>query len=151
MSQPRTDEEKLAWVLDQCRAKGLRRTSALRAILSLLISADKPSTLNDLNDRLPDDAKCDPATTYRMLLRLEETGLIRRFGLHGRAAHFGLILPGKHCDFLICRDCGKIEELDMHCPVEEFEREVATKSGYDGIYHELEFFGRCPECKDPVA
>jgi Fur family ferric uptake transcriptional regulator len=26
------------------------------------------------------------------------------------------------------------------------EEEVAQKSGFTGIYHELEFFGRCPNC-----
>ncbi len=146
-----SSEDKLAWALDQCRAKGLRRTNALRATLRVLIGAGKPRTLVELNEGLPVNEKCDPATTYRMLLRLEEAGLIRRFGLHGRAAHFGLILPGEHHDFLICRECGKIEDIDMHCPVEALEREVETKSGYDEVYHELEFFGRCPECREAPA
>ena len=90
--------------------------------------------------------QCDKATVYRLLLRLEAQGVIRRLGLHERSAFFIFLYPGEHHDFLICTDCGKIEEIGMACPVEALENEVAGKFGYRGIYHELEFFGLCPAC-----
>ncbi len=59
--------------------------------------------------------------------------------------------PGEHHDYLICGDCGTIEKLEMSCPVEALEEEVARRSGYRRIYHELEFFGTCPSCQREPA
>ena len=94
-------------------------------------------------DRL---AGCDRATVYRLLVRLESNGIVRRLGLHERSAFFTLLLPGEHRDYLICTECGTIDTIDIACPVEALEKEVQRKSGFRGLYHELEFFGVCPSC-----
>lgn len=103
-------------------------------------------SLGDLGEADALAGVCDQATLYRLLNRLEGKGLVRRLGLHDRAAWFVFKYPGEHQDFLICNECGSIETLKMSCPVEALEAEVAKKSGFKGIYHELEFFGLCPAC-----
>jgi len=75
-----------------------------------------------------------------------EKGITRRLGLHERAAYFTLLIPGRHQDFLICTSCGDIEPIKAACPVHALEKEIATKTGYANLYHELEFFGTCPKC-----
>lgn len=112
----------------------------------MLIERGAPMSLGDLGDAEALDGLCDQATLYRLLNRLKEKGLVRRLGLHDRAAWYVFKYPGEHHDFLICNECGSIETLDMSCPVEALEADVAKKSGFTGIYHELEFFGRCPAC-----
>lgn len=132
--------------IGRCRDLGLRRTKALEELLATLVEADRPMTLAELasSERLAD--QCDKATVYRLLQRLSEHGILRRLGLHERAAYFTLLQPGKHSDYLICTGCGKIESIKAPCPVHELEDEIREKTGYQGLYHELEFFGTCPRC-----
>lgn len=130
----------------RCRDLGLRRTKALEELLATLVESDRPMTLAELSasERLTD--QCDKATVYRLLQRLTDHGILRRLGLHERAAYFTLLQPGKHSDYLICTGCGKIESVKAPCPVHELEDEIREKTGYRGLYHELEFFGICPKC-----
>ena len=134
--------------IEQCREAGMRRTKALEDVLNILIHAKGPLTLADIADSKNLTSGADKATVYRLLLKLEERALIRRLGLHDRSAYYTMVFPGTHNDYLICNDCGKIEKLDMSCPVESLEKQVAKKSGFKKIYHELEFFGQCPDCAD---
>jgi len=134
----------LEWAVGECRARGLRRTKAMEELLRALIQAEKPLTLSDLADALDD--QCDKATVYRLLMRLEDKGIIRRLGLHERSAYFTMRYPDHHHDYLICTECGSIDALEICCPVEELEREISEKSGFHRLYHELEFFGICPAC-----
>ncbi len=139
-------ETQLDWAIQTCRERGLRRTKAMQELLRALIASDRPVTLGELCelDALAD--QCDRATIYRLLGRLEEKGVVRRLGLHERAAYYVFCYPGEHHDYLVCTGCGKIELLGLECPVEALEKEVMSQTGFTGIYHELEFFGRCPAC-----
>ena len=108
--------------------------------------ADTPRTLAELcaSKRLVD--LCDKATVFRLLQKLADNGVVRRLGLHERAAYFVLLIPGKHSDYLICTSCGSIEAIKAPCPVHALEDEIREKTGYQNLYHELEFFGVCPKC-----
>lgn len=133
-------------MIDRCRSAGLRRTKALEELVRTLLESRRPMTLAELaaSPRLAD--QCDKATVFRLLQRLAEHGMVRRLGLHERAAYFTLLLPGRHNDYLICTSCGSIEPIDAPCPVHDLEAEIREKTGYRNLYHELEFFGLCPAC-----
>ncbi len=130
----------------RCRNAGLRRTKALEELVTTLLESERPMTLAELasSKRLAD--QCDKATVFRLLQRLVEHGLIRRLGLHERAAYFTLLVPGKHSDYLICTSCDSIEAIQAPCPVHHLEDEIREKTGFRNLYHELEFFGVCPQC-----
>ena len=72
--------------IERCRAAGLRRTKALEELVSTLLESRRPMTLSELaaSKRLTD--QCDKATVFRLLQRLTEHGVVRRLGLHERAA-----------------------------------------------------------------
>jgi Fe2+ or Zn2+ uptake regulation protein len=141
----------LAESLERARDAGLRRTKALSDVLSILIHACQPLTLGDIAESEDLVSEADRATVYRLLVKLEQHGLIRRLGLHDRAAYYIINLPGEHHDYLICNDCGRIERLDVACPVQALEKTIARNSGFKRIYHELEFYGQCPECAENAA
>lgn len=128
------------------RERGARRTRALELVIEELAKRGRPVTLADLSASPELKVQCDPATVYRLVMKLEEHGLVRRLGLHERATYFQLVIPGHHHDYLVCTECGKMEEIDMACPVHALEEKLAKTSGYQRIYHELEFFGICPQC-----
>jgi len=129
----------------QLRSRGLRRSQGLDALLHHMADHHRPATLADLA-RVPSLANLDQATIYRLVMKLESAGLVRRLGLHERATYFQLVVPGHHHDYLVCTACGKIEDVELTCPVEPLEREIMARSGYSHVYHELEFFGVCPDC-----
>ena len=136
----------LAESLQRCRKAGLRRTRALEELLATLLEANRPMMLTELADSPRLSSQCDKATIYRLLHRLADHGLVRRLGLHERAAYFALIIPGQHRDYLICTDCGSIAPVNAPCPVHALEEEIRDKTGFQNLYHELEFFGTCPQC-----
>jgi len=133
-------------IIDRCRAEGLRRTKALEELIITLLESNRPMTLAELAESERLTNQCDKATVFRLLQRLADKGIVRRLGLHERAAYFALLLPGQHRDYLICTDCGSIEPVNAPCPVHELEKEIQFTTGYKNLYHELEFFGTCPAC-----
>lgn len=132
--------------IERCRAAGLRRTKALEELLVTLNEGGRPMTLAELAGSPRLAHQCDKATVFRLLQRLASHGIVRRLGLHERAAYFTLLFPGKHSDYLICTGCGSIEAVQAPCPVHQLEEEIREKTGYRNLYHELEFFGLCPKC-----
>jgi Fur family transcriptional regulator, ferric uptake regulator len=105
-----------------------------------------PVSLSQLGEDPTLSEHYDASTLYRVLLRLEESGLVRRIGLHGRSAHFILRAPGLHSHFLVCRRCGAIREIDINCPVRELDRTIEVETGYRDLEHDLSFYGLCRDC-----
>ena len=97
--------------IDRCREAGLRRTKALEELVTTLLESERPMTLAELAASKRLSAQCDKATVFRLLQRLAGHGIVRRLGLHERAAYFTLLVPGKHSDYLICTSCGSIEAI----------------------------------------
>ena len=135
-------------VVDRLRGRGLRRTRALDLLVTEMAQQGRPRTIAELTAAPTMAGQCDPATVYRLLMKLEEHGVVRRLGLHDRATFFILVDAGKHHDYLVCTGCGQIAEIALECPVRSLEQKLEKKFGYRHIYHELEFFGVCPTCHD---
>lgn len=133
-------------VILRCRHAGLRRTKALEELVATLMEGGRPMTLAELAGSPRMVERCDKATVFRLLQRLTEHGLVRRLGLHERAAYFTLLLPDRHNDYLICTSCGSITAIEAPCPVHQLEDEIRASTGFRNLYHELEFFGVCPGC-----
>jgi Fe2+ or Zn2+ uptake regulation protein len=145
-----SERASLTALLAACRAAGLRRTRLLERVLRVLQMHPAPVSTGELLAARGIAGACDPATLYRLLQRLEEKGLVRRIGLHERSAHYALRRDHHH-DYVVCRECGDVELLKMECPVERLEREVGRRTGFREIYHELQFYGICPQCSREIS
>ena len=139
-------QEFVARCIETLRARGMRRTRALELVIEEMARAGRPVTVQELASTEALALQCDQATVYRLVIKLLEQGLVRKLGLHERSAYFALLVPGEHHDYLVCTDCGAIQSLDMSCPVSKLEEDIMRQSGFRGVYHELEFYGVCPEC-----
>lgn len=139
-------KELVEQTIARLRDAGMRKTRALEELVRTLVENARPMTLAELagSKRLTD--LCDKATVFRLLQKFTDHGVVRRLGLHERAAYFVLLIPGRHSDYLICTSCGSIEAIQAPCPVHQLEDEIRQKTGYRNLYHELEFFGVCPKC-----
>lgn len=136
----------LSSLLSTCRKIGMRKTKTLVSTLRVLASTRQPITLQQIAESPDFAVNCDPATIYRLVTKLTESRIVRRIGFHSRAAYYCL-RAGNHQDYLICRDCGSVEVLNIACPVEDLEAQIAKDRGYADVEHELEFYGRCAACE----
>lgn len=139
--------ESLESLVGRCRQSGLRKTALLEKVLRCLLGHAEPITIQLLQQSPEIADACDPATLYRLLARLEGNGIVRRIGLHERAAHYILNSSVGHHDYVVCVECGDVRSLDIECPVGPIEERVSRETGFKDIYHELQFYGRCPKCK----
>jgi len=137
-------------LIAKLRGSGFRRTAALTSLLTEMAVHHQPKTLAELG-HLRSLAGRDQATIYRLMMKLEEAGAVRRFGFHGRASYFQLVIAGHDHDYLVCRSCGGMAEVEVQYPLEPVERELAARSGWQDVHHELEFFGVCPRCSDETS
>jgi Fur family zinc uptake transcriptional regulator len=134
-----------------CRTHGLRFTALRRRVLELVWNSHKPVGAYEVLDSLNRDGKkAAPPTVYRALEFLIEAGLVHR--LDSINAFVGCPDPesGHTGQFLICRQCRSVAELDeddIHAVVEQ----KASDLGFTAIRQMLEIQGLCQDCSDAAV
>ena len=94
---------------DLLRSAGLRRTTAMRGVLSVLLAAGRPLSRREILQRLR-GVKLDPVTAYRCLMRFTKAGMVHRTFLEDRAPRFETAdrCAADHCHpHFTCRACGE--------------------------------------------
>ena len=84
------------------------------------------------------------ATVYRNLRQLQQRGLVRCRHLPNGEALYAPVERDRH--HLTCVDCGCTRPLD-HCPIHNLDVPEGTREDFDLLFHTLEFFGLCSECR----
>ncbi len=127
------------------REHGHKATPGRLSLLQVLHTADTPLSIPEILKRLR--GEINQATVYRALESLSDVGMVRRIDMHHAHAHYELAIGNKHHHHLICKHCGKIEDVP-HCDVSDIERTVLKKSKSFAMIqdHSLEFFGLCKKC-----
>jgi Fur family zinc uptake transcriptional regulator len=131
-----------------CRERGLRLTEKRRRVLEILLQSDRPMGAYDLMHVLDNEAggqrRTAPPTVYRALEFLQSQGFIHRIA--SVQAYVPCIEPDHtHAgQFLICTDCGRVDELDDR----RLDRSVGAAAAAHGFSrkHHVEVTGRCDEC-----
>src|SRR6516225_7288901 len=141
-SHSRADLPELAEAL---RRKSCKLTGPRRAVLEILHRHPHPMSSKQIFAALPRGAG-DLVTVYRSLHLLEAMKMVKRFDLGDGVARFELLAEGDdgHHHHLVCTECAGVVEIE-DCALDELEHEVATRNGFKGVTHKLEFFGICPE------
>ncbi len=126
---------------------GLKITLPRMKILELLeASSVRHQTAEDVYRALLNDGEeIGLATVYRVLTQFEAAGLVERHHFEGGQAVFELNEKGHH-DHVVCVVCGKVEEFFDEL-IENRQREIATKMGYDVTEHSMTLYGKCPDCQ----
>jgi Fur family ferric uptake transcriptional regulator len=144
----RSKKELFDWALKTCRENRIKRTRPLEAVLHYLSRHDKPISWSELTNDREIKSACDAATVFRIATKLERLGILRRVGLHSRHSYYVLSAPGRHCDYLICRNCGEILDVPGSCPIHHIEEAVERNLGFHTQFHELEIYGECRDCQE---
>lgn len=131
-----------------CRQKGLRFTAQRRRVLELVWNSHQPVGAYDILDGLRRDGhNAAPPTVYRALEFLIEADLVHR--LDSLNAFVGCPDPNNpHTgQFLICRSCRSVAELD-DADINTIVDRKAADLGFTAIHQTLEIQGTCKSCRD---
>ena len=146
--------DRIARQLDQaaeaCAAKGGRLTDIRRSVLALIIGAGGPVGAYALLDQLKAErANAAPVTVYRALDFLMENGLIHK--VERLNAFVACAESGEHehhghsVQFLICRKCGTVAEMEDH-GIAAAVSKAAGKTGFRPDHATVEVEGTCGSC-----
>ena len=124
------------------KARGLKRTDARIAVLSELMRAHAPLSIDALAKRVSD---VHLVTLYRMLERFVEEGIVYQTDFRNGKAWFEF--QPHHHHHITCTNCGRTEDVDI-CIKKEAESALQSSRHFTAIKsHVLEFFGQCRTCK----
>lgn len=126
---------------------GLKVTLPRRKILDILeTAANHHMSAEDIYSRLRESGEeIGLATVYRVLTQFEEAGLITRHHFETGQSVFELDY-GQHHDHLVCIKCGHVEEFCDEV-IENRQKEIAEKAGYQMTDHALNIYGICTSCQ----
>ncbi len=130
-----------------CQQRGTRLTELRRRVLEIIWNSSTSLGAYAILDVLREDGRQGaPPTVYRALDFLLEQGLIHR--LASLNVFTGCRQPdSRHSgQFLICRDCGQVDELSNPA-VEELLRAEANAREFEVLAQMVEVLGRCPDCR----
>ena len=89
------------------------------------------------------------ATVYRTLELLSELDVLQKIDFGDGRSRYEVNQSGashRH-HHLICLSCGKVCEFEEDL-LETLEAEIARKSGFQIVDHQVKFFGYCRECQE---
>jgi Fur family zinc uptake transcriptional regulator len=140
-------QARLAAVSSSCAAAGTQLTKQRRAVLELILNADGPVTAYQLLDQLKQTHKAAaPPTIYRALDFLLENRLIHK--IERLSAYVSCTDDGHHnhaAQFLICRNCGSVEELEDRAVTQAINQAAAAQN-FRPANAVIEIEGLCAAC-----
>jgi Fur family zinc uptake transcriptional regulator len=132
----------------RCAERGARLTPLRRRVLEIVWRGHAPVGAYDVLDRLRESGagSATPPTVYRALDFLMEHGLVHR--IESLNAFIGCNHPDEaHSgQFLICRDCGLVAELD-DAEIADVLTSKARALGFAEERATVELRGLCPDCR----
>ncbi|RYY17602.1 MAG: transcriptional repressor [Alphaproteobacteria bacterium] len=134
---------------EACARHGARLTEIRRRVLGLIIESRGPLGAYALLDRLKAErGNATPVTVYRALDFLLEHGLVHK--IERLNAFIACSDQGPHehthaAQFLICRLCGTVAELEDHS-IAEAIASAANRTGFQPMRATIEVEGTCAAC-----
>ena len=138
-----------------CEQRGANLTELRRHVLGLILDAASPTGAYELLDRLRQARRgAAPPTVYRTLDFLLEQGLVHR--IERLSAFVGCVAgctaeaeDAAHthaAQFLICRECGRVVEMQNHDLSTVLAR-AAQDAGFSVSSATIEAEGLCSTCR----
>ena len=125
----------------KCLAKGVKLTEQRKIIAKVMSSSKDHPDVDELYKRVSNiDPKISIATVYRTIKLFAEEGIVTKHGFKGGKARYEELSESHH-DHLIDIKTGEIIEF-VDDEIEELQKKIAEKFGYDLVDHKLELYGR---------
>ena len=124
----------------KCIKKGVKLTDQRKIIAKVMSESDDHPNVDELYKRVTKiDSKISIATVYRTVKLFEESGILTKHDFKGGKARYEE-LSEHHHDHLIDIKSGEIIEF-VDEEIEELQKKVAEKYGYNLVDHKLELYG----------
>ena len=124
----------------KCIAKGVKLTDQRKIIARVMSEANNHPNVDELYTRVSKiDSKISIATVYRTVKLFEESGILAKHEFKGGKARYEELNESHH-DHLIDVKSGEIIEF-VDQEIENLQKKVAEKYGYDLVDHKLELYG----------
>jgi Fe2+ or Zn2+ uptake regulation protein len=134
-------------VSSRLRRLDQRYTGNRRALVDALVGSGRPLTPAELAV----DGGNALSSLYRNLGVLEDAGVLRRVASTDGQARYELAEElTEHHHHLVCRECGRVEDVDaprrLETAMARVLDEVASASGFRAEEHRLDVVGVCARC-----
>ena len=130
----------LETIEQKCIKKGVKLTDQRKIIAKVMSEANDHPDVNELYNRVSKiDSKISIATVYRTVKLFEESGILTKHEFKGGKARYEELSESHH-DHLIDIKSGEIIEF-VDQEIENLQKKVAEKYGYDLVDHKLELYG----------
>ena len=129
-----------ASIEERCKQKGVKLTDQRKLIAQTMSNSHDHPNVDELYKRVSKiDSKISIATIYRTVKLFEEAGILTKHDFRGGKARYEEF-PDSHHDHLIDVQSGEIVEF-VDEEIEELQKIVAEKLGYQLVDHKLELYG----------
>ena len=129
-----------ASIEERCKQKGVKLTDQRKLIAQTMSNPHDHPNVDELYKRVSKiDSKISIATVYRTVKLFEEAGILTKHDFRGEKARYEEF-PDSHHDHLIDVQSGEIVEF-VDEEIEELQKIVAEKLGYQLVDHKLELYG----------
>lgn len=131
-----------------CQQRGVRLTPLRRRVLELVWQSHEPVKAYDMLEQLrQEQRRAEPPTVYRALEFLQNQGFVHRIASLNAFVGCGAPQERHDSQFLICRGCGEVAEIDD----DDITRLLSRKARGLGFYIDygtIEIKGLCAGCRD---
>lgn len=129
---------------------GYKMTPQRKEILQIFIEHKGHMSAEDVYKILREqESEIGLATVYRALDLLSELGILVQIDFGDGCARYELNTADPtvhHHHHLICLKCKKVIEFEEDL-LDDLEANIAKKSDFQIVNHEVKFFGYCSECR----
>ncbi len=127
--------------------EGLKYTKQRASILKMLTECDQPVGAEQVFLELQKNGvNANLSTVYRILESLASKGIIAKTNIGSDTKVMFEMSSSVHKHRMICINCKKMTSVEG-CPLEEYEKMLKDKMGFDVTGHKLEIYGYCEKCK----
>ena len=129
------------------KREGLKNTKHRNAILDVIERSEQPISAERIFLELKERKNSiNISSVYRILESLVNKGLVLKSNIAGDSKAYYELNRSEHKHRLICSGCKKMLSI-YGCPLEDYEKLLKDKTGFEITGHRLEIFGFCKECK----
>ena len=145
--KPKVNEiNRLERMLSKLKGKSFRLTPQRLAVLKILAADEThPSVAQVFNQVKAEFPTTSLATVYKTIILLKELNEVLELGFPDGSNRYDGAKPFPH-PHMICTRCKKIVDPEL-TSLTDLNQEMSRKTGYQILYHRMDFFGLCPECQ----
>lgn len=131
------------------KQEGLKYTKQRASILKVITDSDQPIGAEQVFLELQrKGVNANLSTVYRILESLAAKALILKISIGTDTKALFELNSAVHKHRMICIGCSKMTSVEG-CPLEEYEKMLKDKTGFDVTGHKLEIYGYCEKCRLP--